>query len=97
MWNNTFEISDGSYSVSDIQYYFDYIFKKHGKDTDNPSITISLNKKENRITFKLRVDLELLTLETVRLLESTEDKITITETMRLLGSTEDKITKDRND
>ena len=43
------------------------------------------------------MDLELLTLETVRLLESTEDKITITETMRLLGSTEDKITKDRND
>ena len=43
------------------------------------------------------MDLELLTLETVRLLESTEDKITITETMTLLGSTEDKITKDKND
>ena len=94
-WNNTFEISDGSYSVSDIQYYFDYIFKKHRKDTDNPSITIYSNKKENRITFKLKVDLELLTLETMRLLESTEDKITTPETMRMLGSAEDKTTKDK--
>ena len=25
-WNNEFELPDGSYSVSDIQYYFEYIF-----------------------------------------------------------------------
>ena len=24
-WNDKFELSDGSYSVSDIQYYFEYI------------------------------------------------------------------------
>ena len=24
-WNNKFELPDGSYSVSDIQYYFEYI------------------------------------------------------------------------
>ena len=29
-WNDEFELSDGSYYVSDIQYYFEYILKKHG-------------------------------------------------------------------
>ena len=27
-WNEEFELSDGSYSVSDIQDYFEYILKK---------------------------------------------------------------------
>ena len=27
-WNGEFELPDGSYSVSDIQDYFKYIFKK---------------------------------------------------------------------
>ena len=30
-WNDEFEIPGGSYSVSDIQDYFKYILKKHGK------------------------------------------------------------------
>ena len=30
-WNNKFELPDGSYSVSDIQFYFDYILKTHEK------------------------------------------------------------------
>ena len=29
-WNEKFELPDGSYSVSDIQDYFEYIMKKHG-------------------------------------------------------------------
>ena len=33
-----FELYDGSYSVSDIQDYFEYIFKKHEVVTDNPSM-----------------------------------------------------------
>ena len=28
-WNEEFELPDGSYSVSDIQRYFEYILKKH--------------------------------------------------------------------
>ena len=28
LWNDEFELPDGSYSVSDIQDYFEYIFKK---------------------------------------------------------------------
>ena len=28
--------------------------KKHGEKTDNPSIKIYVNKKQNRITFKIK-------------------------------------------
>ena len=41
---------DGSYSVSDIQDYFEYVLKKHGETIDNPSVKICVNKIENRIT-----------------------------------------------
>ena len=37
-WNGKFELHDGSYSVSDIQDYFDYILKRHGENTDKPSV-----------------------------------------------------------
>ena len=77
-----FELPDGSYSVSDIQDYFEYILKKHSESVDNPSIRMYINRIENRITFKIKNGyyLELLTPET----------------MKLLGSTESKITKDKN-
>ena len=29
-WNDEFELPDGSYSVLDIQDYFEYILEKHG-------------------------------------------------------------------
>ena len=29
-WNEEFKLPDGSYSISDIQDYFEYILKKHG-------------------------------------------------------------------
>ena len=72
-----------SYSISDIQDYFEHILKKHGEDIDKPSAQIHVNKIKNRITFKIKsgYSLELLTPET----------------MKLLGSTENKITKDKND
>ena len=81
-WNEEFELPDGSYSTSDIQDYFEYILKKHSESVDNPPIRIYVNKIENRITFKIKSGcyLELLTPET----------------MKLLGSTESKITKDKN-
>ena len=77
-WNDKFELPDGSYSVSDIQDYFEYILKKHGEDIDKPSVQIYVNKIENRVTFKIknRYSLELLTSETMKLLESTKNKIT---------------------
>ena len=81
-WNAKFELSDGSYSVSDIQDCLEYILEKHGEDIDEPSVQIYVNKIENRITFKIKngYSLELLTPET----------------MKLLGSTKNKITKDKN-
>ena len=81
-WNEEFTLPDRSYSVSDIQDYFQYILKKHGENTDKPSIQIYVNKIKNRITFKIKngYRVELLTKET----------------MKLLGSTKNKITKDKN-
>ena len=35
-WNDEFELPDGSYSISDIQDYFEYISKKHNEKIDNP-------------------------------------------------------------
>ena len=77
-WSEEFELPEGSYSVSDIQDYFEYILKKHSESVDNPSIRIYANKIQNRITFKIKNGyyLELLTLETMKLLGRTENKIT---------------------
>ena len=76
IWNDKFELPDGSYSVLDIQDYFEYLLKKHGENIDNPSIKIYVNKIENRITFKIKngYSLELLTSETMKLVGSTEIK-----------------------
>ena len=81
-WNDKFELRDGSYSISDIQDYFEYILKKHREDIDKSSVQIYVNNIENRVTFKIKngYSLELL----------------ISETFKLLGSTENKITKDKN-
>ena len=77
IWNDKFKLPDGSYSVSDIQNYFEYILKNNEENTDKPLVEI-----ESRVTFKIKDEyaLELLTPET----------------MKLLGSTENKITKDKN-
>ena len=48
--NEELELPDGSYSVSDIQDYFEYILEKHGEKTNSSSIRINVNKIENRIT-----------------------------------------------
>ena len=75
-WSEEFELLDGSYSISDIQDYFEYVLKKHCESVDNPSIRMYINRIENRITFKIKNGyyLELLTPETMRLLGSTESK-----------------------
>ena len=66
-WNEELTLPEGSYSILDIKDYFEYIFKKHGKNTDKPSIQIYVKKIENRITFKIKIgySLELLTKETL--------------------------------
>ena len=77
-WNDKFELPDRSYSVSDIQDYFECVLKKHGQDIDKPSVQIYVNKIKKRVTFKIKngSSLELLMPETIKLLGSTENKIT---------------------
>ena len=77
-WNDKFELPDRSYSVSDIQDYFECVLKKHGEDIDKQSVQIYVNKIENRVTFKIKnqYSLELLTAEAMKLLGSTKNKIT---------------------
>ena len=72
-----------SYLMDHIQYQISKIIlnilkKKHSESVDNPSIRIYVNKIENRITCKIKNGyyLELLTPETMKLLRSTENKIT---------------------
>ena len=81
-WFEEFNLPDGSYSISDIQDYFEYSLKKHSESVDKPSIKTYVNKIENRVTFEIKKGyyLELLTPVT----------------MKLFGSTESKITKDKN-
>ena len=45
------ELLDGSYCLSDIQNYINYIIKKHETIIDNSSIRICVKKIKNRITF----------------------------------------------
>ena len=74
-WSETFDLPDGSYTIDDIQDYFEFIIKKHETLTDNPSVKIYSNKIKNRIVFKIKTGykLELLTRETMKLLGSTKN------------------------
>ena len=72
--NDTIDLPDGSYSISDIQDNFEFIIKKHEILTENPPTQIYPNKTKNRIVFKINTDykLELLTPKTMKLLGSTK-------------------------
>ena len=83
--NNEFKISaptwndlpDGSYNISEIQDYIEYIIKKHETIGENGPILIYANTINNRIVFKIKTayKLELLSKETMKLLGSTKDVI----------------------
>ena len=76
-WNDNFDSPDGSYSISDIQDYFEFITKKHETLTEDPAVQIYPNKIKNRIVFKRKTGykLELLTPETVKLLRRTKKDV----------------------
>ena len=82
IWNETFDLPDGSYNISEIQDYIEYTIKKHETIGENAPILIHSNTINDRIVFKIksRYKLELLSKET----------------MKLLGSTKDIIDKDKN-
>ena len=77
-WNEKFELPDTSYSVENIQDYLDYFLKQHRENIDKPSGQMYVTKLENRVTFKIKdgYSLEILIPETMKLLGSTENKIT---------------------
>ena len=85
--NLKYKLQDG---MINLNYLMDHILhqafktflsvskKKHGEKIDNPSIRIYTNKIKNRVSLKIKTGyyLELLTPETIKLLGSTENKIT---------------------
>ena len=79
-WN--FRFTWWSYSIADIQDYFEFINKKHETLTENPSVQIYANKIKNRIIFKIKTGYKLEALTP--------------ETMELLGSTKKVVHKDKN-
>ena len=76
-WNETFDLPDPSYNISEIQDYIEYIIKKHETIGENAPILIYANTITNRIVFKIKTGykLELLSKETIKLLGSTKDSI----------------------
>ena len=78
-WNETFDLPDGSYNISEIQDYIEYIIKKHETIGENAPILIYANTLNNRIVFKIKSEykLEFLSKETMKLLESTKDTIDV--------------------
>ena len=81
-WNDTFDLPDASYSIADIQDYFEFIIKKHKTLIENTPVQIYPIKIKNRIIFKIKTGykLELLT----------------SKTMKMLGSTKKDVDKDKN-
>ena len=69
-WNDVFELSDGSYSVSDIQDYIGYIIKKQDTLLTNLSTPIHINRINSRLLFKIKdgYKLELQTYETLSMI-----------------------------
>ena len=76
-WNDTFDLPKGSYTIADIQDYFELIIKKQETLTENSPIEIYPNKIKNRIVFKIKTGykLELLSSETMKLLGSTKKDV----------------------
>ena len=82
-WNYTFDLPDGSYNISEIQDYIEYIIKKQKTIGEKALILIYANTINNRIVFKIKsgYKLELLSKQ---------------KKMKLLGSTNDTIDADKN-
>ena len=74
---------DGSYSISDIQDYFEFFIKKYETLVGNPPIQIYPNRIKNRIVFRVKAGYKLEFLSP--------------ETMKLLGSAKKDVYKDKDE
>ena len=81
-WNETFDLPDGSYNISEIQDYIEYVIKKHETIGENAPILIYASTINNRIVSKIKSGNKL--------------KLSSKETMKLLGSTKNFIDVDKN-
>ena len=80
--SDKFELPDGSYSISEIQDYFEFIIKKHETLTKILLYKFAPIKIKNRIVFKIKTGYKL--------------KLLSSETMKLLGSTKQDVDQDKN-
>ena len=53
-WNDTFDLTDGSYSITDIQNHVEFIIKKYETLVENLPVQVYPNKIKNRIVFKVK-------------------------------------------
>ena len=76
-WNDQSELPDGSYSVSDIEGYIEFIINKHETLTTISPIYVYINLINNRLVFKIKdgYELELQTPETMKSFGSTKKKV----------------------
>ena len=81
-WNGEFELPNGSYSISDIQDYFEFIIKTHETLARNPPIQIYPNKIKSRIVFKIKAGYKL--------------ELWSSETKKIFGSTKKDVDKDKD-
>ena len=81
LFTNEFELPDGSYSVSHIQDYIEYIIKKQETLTTIPPIHVYINRIDRRLVFNTKdgYKLELQTPKTIKLFGSTKKLIEITQ------------------
>ena len=68
---------EGSFSVSDIQDYIEYIIKNHETLTTIPPVHVYINRINNILVFKIKdgCKLELQTPETMKLFGNTKKLI----------------------
>ena len=53
-WNDEFHLSDGAYSISDIQDYSEHNAKKPETIPNNRPVQLYVNKIKNRTVFKIK-------------------------------------------
>ena len=72
-WNDEFELPDGSYSVSDIQDYFEYILKKQEENTNYSLKLLTSETMKLLRSTKNKITTDKLI---IKLLGSSKNKIT---------------------
>ena len=77
MWNDEFELPEGSFSVVDLQVYIEYIIKKHETLPTNSLFHIYIYRMHKKLVSEIKggYKLELQTPETMKLFGSTKKLI----------------------